>query len=388
MLSALLIGPENEPALELKEKLAGIENLCLSHHVANYPNQSEMRALLRQFSPDIALLNLADYQAACQSIGLLVELRPQLPIIAVHSFCDQQLLLEMIQMGVREIWFSPLQTEQMQQAANRLLRQIMATPHSPENNGALLAFLPARGGSGATTIAVNTAAALRKRMGPTLLFDFDFHNSVVAFWLKLDPKYGFRDAMEHSHRLDLSLWKSMVSSVRDLEVLSVPQNSSPMAFTSAQTHAVLDFARQNYQYVFADLPDAIYSSCWDVLEHATYILLVATPEMPSLYLARRKLEQLQNHGISKDVMRVLLNRSAQLDVQPAEVQKFLNLPVMATFCNDYRTVKAAVADGRFVPEGSKLGAQFVHFAHLLAGGPKIQEAKTTGWKIRRIFSPA
>ena len=205
--------------------------------------------------------------------------------------------------------------------------------------------------------------------------------------MKLDPKHGFQEALERAHWLDSSVWNSMVNRVSDIDVLTAPQTFALPAFSAAETAAVLDFTRQNYHFGIVDLPDAIYSSCWEVLEHADQILLTATPEMSSLYLARRKVAQIVDNGIPRGRIRVLLNRCSPLDIKPEEVAKFLSLPVAASFGNHYRAVTTAFADAKLVPEASKLGAEFFRFARSLAGTPDKQELKSNGWKMRQIFSP-
>lgn len=105
-------------------------------------------------------------------------------------------------------------------------------------------------------------------------------------------------------------------------------------------------------------------------------------------MARRKIAQLVNHGISRENIRVLLNRASRLDLQGLEVEKFLSVPVMASFGNQYRTVPTSFGDGKFVPEDSKLGAQLARFAESLAGSPAIKEKQTAVHKLRQIFSPA
>jgi len=388
MLSALLLGPDGGPAHDLRETLAEVPSLFLCHHSEAYPTQTELRALLDKFHPDLVLVDLADYSQARQTISLLSRLQPQMPLIGLHSYCDQELLLDLMQQGVRELWFPPLQSEQIHQAVERLLRQKTASATPPKPAGKLIAFLPSRGGCGATTVALNTAAALQKCCGPVLLADFDFHNSIVAFWLKLEPRFGIRDALHNCDRLEPSLWNNMVSTVRGLDILPAPHSELPQALAAAQTQAVLDFARQHYPFVLVDLPEAILTSCLDVLEHASNILIVVTPEMASLYLARRKAERLLDRGVSQAAIQVVLNRGSQLEVQAGEVQKFLQFPVVATFSNDYRAVKAAFTDGKLLPESSKLGAQFAAFARWIAGERESKEAAHSSWKIGQIFSPA
>ncbi len=391
MLSALVIGPEDNLMREFLDKAAWIRDLRICCHVSRYPPPADLLNLLQQHEPDVGIVSLADYDRASRTISRILS-GHTMPIVAVHVSCESQVLLELMQLGVRELWFPPFDTDQMQQTVARFLAQKTAAPPAgPAGSaafGSLIAFLPARGGCGATTAAVHTAAALQKRKGSVLLADFDFHNSTIAFWMKATPRHGLQEALERAHWLDSALWKSMVNRIGELEILTAPQTSAPMVFSSSETCAVLEYARRNYHFVLVDLPDAIYSSCWEVLEQASQILLVATPEMGGLYLARRKIAQIVDRGIPRDRVRILLNRSSPADLSASHVEKFLSIKVAASFGNHYRAVTAAFSEGRLVPADSKLGIQFDEFAADLAGMPKKKENKAGAWKIRQIFSPA
>ena len=388
MLRVVIIGPEDDLLKELIAKVSGIRDLEICRHAAQYPPPAAIMTLLDESEADAAVISLADYARAGRLISHLAAAKPKLPIIAAHTYCDQKLLMEMMQLGVRELWFPPFTLDQIVQATNRF-RQLK-TAATPDDTpiGALLAFLPARGGCGATTVAVHTAAALQKIQGPVLLGDFDLHNSIIAFWMKIETRHGLEEALERAHWLDSSLWKSMVNSVHGFDLLTAPQEAAAVVFSGDQTAALLEFARQNYPFVLMDLPDAILGSCWDVLDQASQILVVATPEMASLYLARRKVAHIIDHGVSRDKIRIVLNRGTALDVQPAEVEKFLSLPVAANFGNHYRAVTTAFSGATLVPESSKLGAQFARFAESLAGVPETKEPKSSAWKLSQIFSPA
>jgi len=390
MLSAMLIGPDDGLIRDCREKLGSVTGLYVCHHSYHYPAPAELAARLEEFNPDAIIISLSDYTQVLHTLGRLNVDRPQLPVIAVSASCDQGLLLDLMQLGVRELWFEPLKIEQMQLAIDRLVKLKTAAATAAVSAGSLIAFLPARGGCGTTTVAVNTAAAIQRlRQSSVLLADFDFHNSVIAFWLKLDPRHGFQEALDRAQWLDLALWKSIVHPVHGLDILTSSQAATRSVFSSAETTAVLDFTRQNYEYIAVDLPEAIYTSCWEVLDRAKYVMIVVTPEMASLYLARRKASQIINHGIPGDRLRIVLNRSSPLDVQAAEVEKFLSIPVIATFQNQYRVVTSAFADGKFVPENSKLGERYTQLASLLTGTPIEAKEKTSpAGKWRQIFSPA
>jgi pilus assembly protein CpaE len=390
MLNAMLIGPDDGLIRDCREKLGSVTGLYVCDLLNEYPSSAQLAARIEEFKPDAIIISLADYTQVLHTLGRLNVDRPHLPVIAVSASCDQGLLLDLMQLGVRELWFEPLKIDQMQLAIDRFLKLKTAAATASVSAGSLMAFLPARGGCGTTTVAVNTAAAIQRlRHSPVLLADFDFHNSVIAFWLKLDPRHGFQQALDRAQWLDLALWKSIVHPVHGVDILTSSQAASPSVISGAETTAVLDFTCQNYEHIVVDLPEAIYTSCWEVLDRAKYIMIVVTPEMASLHLARRKSSQLTNHGISRDRLRIVLNRSSQIEVQASDVEKFLSIPVIATIPNQYRAVTSAFADGKFVPENSKLGDQFTQLASVLSGAPTEAKEKTSpARKWRQIFSPA
>jgi len=388
VIRALLIGPEDDLLRGFLAAVIDLKELQVCKSVESYLPLAQLGPVLEQAAPGAVVISLADHSAATALIGELVAVDPTLPVIAVHTYCDQGLLIELMRIGVRELWVPPFSRDQIGQALGRLIQQ-KATASTDDRRGSIIAFLPARGGCGSTTVALHAAAALQKIRGSVLLADFDFHNSTISFWLKIETKHGFREALERAHWLDEAMWKSMITRVRDLDILTAPQTSAPMDLSSGETSAVLNFARRNYRFVLVDLPDSIFSSCWEVLEQAHHILLTATPEMASLYLARRKIAQIVDRGIPRSRIQILLNRVSPNDLQPADVEKFLSLPLAGSFSNHYKAITTAFAAGSFVPENSKLGAQFLCFAESIA--PAVEKRKTkvkSSWKIRQIFSSA
>src|SRR5438874_7731490 len=92
-----------------------------------------------------------------------------------------------------------------------------------ETTDSVFAFLPAKAGSGATTIAVNTSLALA-RMPDTnvMLADLDLNSGLVGFMLLLNQTpYSIVDAAENALDLDENLWPKIVSTKDSLDVLPV-----------------------------------------------------------------------------------------------------------------------------------------------------------------------
>src|SRR5690606_16708742 len=89
----------------------------------------------------------------------------------------------------------------------------------------LIAFIPAQGGAGASTVALNTAIALSERLqGHTLLADYDFHCGALAFNLKLEPQHTLADALRCEY--GSAEWTNTATRWEQLDVLVGPREPS------------------------------------------------------------------------------------------------------------------------------------------------------------------
>ena len=88
--------------------------------------------------------------------------------------------------------------------------------------GSLIAFIPAQGGAGASTVGLNTAIAMSERLqGHTLLADYDFHCGAIAFNLKLEPQHTLSDALRCDFRN--AEWTNTATRWQQLDVLVGPR---------------------------------------------------------------------------------------------------------------------------------------------------------------------
>ena len=106
---------------------------------------------------------------------------------------------------------------QAPRSANRFKQRSSATVdrNRPNKDGArsavTLSFFGTKGGSGTTTIAVNSAidiARLSKR--PTLIVDLHQFVGEVSLFLGVRPRFTLIDALDNLHRLDQDFLRELV----------------------------------------------------------------------------------------------------------------------------------------------------------------------------------
>ena len=124
----------------------------------------------------------------------------------------------------------------------------------------------------------------------------------------------------------------------------------------------MEFLRRNYQALCFDLSGNLERYSIEIMQDAKRILLVCTPEIPSLHLAREKIHYLTNFELDTRIA-VILNRAGKKAVfNKAQVEEILGVPVAHAFPNDYFGVNRAMTAGTFLEPDSDLGKLFTQFA--------------------------
>jgi MinD-like ATPase involved in chromosome partitioning or flagellar assembly len=237
----------------------------------------------------------------------------------------------------------------------------------------LVCFLPVQGGNGASTVSLHVAEAISHHLNErVLLADFDFHSGTLAFRLGLKPVHTLGDVFEWGQNKD-QLWESVVCRWKKLDVLvAPPSNSSIHPHGLDKLPDIFRSALHRYPYVIVDHPDAIYSSSRHILTLSDLVYLVCTPEITSLHLARRKVQQIRAMGVPGERLRLIVNRAGSwgsLGVQ--DIGKIVGVPVSWALNNDYAALRDAVWNGGLVQDGSELAKQL----------------RELGWSVMGVDAP-
>jgi Flp pilus assembly CpaE family ATPase len=113
--------------------------------------------------------------------------------------------------------------------------------------------------------------------------------------------------------------------------------------------------------------------------------MVCTPEVPSLHLAREKLQFLRKLELDKRVS-ILLNRVHKKPLLTKnQVEDILGVPVATVFPNDYHGTNHALAKGTVVALASELGRAFTQFADSLVE-EKTQDRANGKRKFLEFFT--
>ena len=377
-LTALLICPNRPLAQQFTSTLADNKTFNILADVKTYPTPQALDMRVRQLRPDLILLDLSsNLETALGLMPYITSFRPSVHIIGLHLASDAEVIMRSLRAGATEFLCAPFDIPTQNTVLARVLRLRENEERTQPTRGKLIAFVGAKAGYGATTLAYNTAYALRKEgRSKVLLADFDLLGGTISFALRLNHGYSLLDGIRHSDQLDNSLWSSLIGNVGGLDVMPAPEKPETMSFEGHQIHEILEYARVIYEAVVVDLPSAYERISMATLGDADQILIVCTPELPSLHMTRKCIVFLDQMGFSRDRFRVIVNRiSRKDDLSCQDMEKVFNFPVHFTFPDDYSTLHRALTAGKPVPSGCELGKQIRRFSEGLVGAAQAEEKK-------------
>jgi len=249
--------------------------------------------------------------------------------------------------------------------------------------GRLLAFYGAKGGVGATTIAINAAIALHKELSrKVVLVDevLQFGDHRVFLDLGLDRKSVYD--LVSAPSVDAELVKSVVvkhDSGIDL-VLAPPSPEQGDVVSEPQMLSILTQLRQMYDYVIVDVEKRLGDLTLSTLDHADLIFVVMTADLSCLKNVRLMLEALTHVGYDPLRVKLVLNRSnafTGISVQSAEGA--LKRTIEHKISNEYRIAVSAQNSGdpfMHSKADSPLGRELLEFARAIdkALGPAAAAA--------------
>lgn len=269
-----------------------------------------------------------------------------------------------------------------------LLKNVAEEKISARKLGQLFAFLNTKGGSGATTIALNTAVEVAlQNKDKVLLLDLDIHFGVVMDYLNINPAYSINDAIANVKDLDEISLHSLVSKhPSGLHVLSFKHENHNENFDKAmQMGRLLPTLLEFYPYVFVDLSSGVDRMFAPVLSQASKVFLVTQQNLVAIKNASRVTKALTlEYGIAKEQIELIVNRyEKRQQIRLKDIEQTLTGIKSHVIPNDF---KAAI-------ESANLGKPFVESRKNSSITKSVAELSQTlapvkikkGW-LKRLFS--
>jgi pilus assembly protein CpaE len=344
MLTAAIASSDLSSSAEL---MASLEQTGRVKSVKQWTIPTDRLPDATEAMPDIVFLDLGrNPDSFLQFAAQLRRNWPAIRVIACSANVppNPQLLLDAMRSGVQDFIAKPVQEGSLRDLLQRLSTDVQGK--DIVSNDKLIVIMGAKGGVGATTVAVNLGVQLasfaKKR---TALLDFARPLGNAHLLLDLHLRFGLRDTVANLDRLDSHFFAGLLTEHKTkLELLGgVTQPEEWQDIDVSRLDRVVNVAQNSFDVVLVDMGSQ-FSFEWNaILRMARLILIVAEANVPALWTLERRLLALKGFGIDQARARVIINRWHKGDDEILKsIEKQINRPVFACFPNDFRKASQAM----------------------------------------------
>jgi pilus assembly protein CpaE len=370
---------------EDREQLVVLQNRLETTHVARlvfshvgFP-VGATDPVVRQVQDQGAEVVLVDLdpnnpQRAIHTIELIRATTSEIAIFALGEMRNPMHIVSTMRAGAGEFVDRAAGADALLEAFNRFSAQRSKT-RSIGGKARIFTMINAKGGAGATTLAVNLAAALQQKHGQTVLVDFAPIGH-AALHLDVRPSFGVLDALQNLHRMDSALLEGLITSTKDgLHLLAGPPHPYAASATAAELARLFDLLVGRYRFVVVDCSGRMDSTTRLLADLSNAVLMVVQTDVVSLWSAGRIRTFLEDGG-SRNRLRVVLNRYKKIPgFTEEEIEKATNCQILWKLPNNYQLIAPAIDKGVPVAgnDGQELSRSFRSLAGLLAEASNVED---------------
>lgn len=341
--------------------------------------KSRMRAIAEQEQPELMLVD-----GMCCDPNELVQVEyvtthfPKISVILLCSTQNPEFLINSMRVGVREVLPSPVTADALNAAVSRIAAKFSGV--RTKSPGKVLAFMPCKGGSGATFLATNLGYQLADTKS-VLLMDLNLQfGDALSYVHDGKPASSLADVAHDISRLDASfLTASTVKIAADYSILAAPEDpSKAMEIKPEHIDAILNLAITQYDFVLLDLSRTLDTLTLKALDRSYRIFPVFQAGLPSLRNATKLLAIFKSLGYPKEKIEWVINRfDKNGEISLDSIQRTLGSANLRTVPNSYKEVNTSINQGNALAALNRSNAvakNLVEFASSLS--PKLEDSRS------------
>jgi pilus assembly protein CpaE len=347
-VSVVIVATDNEQRAVLQVLVDGTSVARTVHTCASFPVAASdpVTRRVRAANPDVTLIDIpADNPPlALRAIELLHQEMPDAAIFAIGNLNQPQIIVNAMRAGAREFIERPTNTTDLLEAFVRLTTA-QRRGRQEGIRGKVFSVINAKGGNGATTVAVNLALALQSAYGQTALVDLAPLGH-AALHMNLKPVFNVADATRNLHRMDGDLLASFMTrhsgGLHLLAGTNVPAAVDP---STAEFVRLFDMLVTHYRYVVVDASSRFDAASRLIASLSETVLLVACSDVASLWSAARVQQYLGETG-SRERVRLVLNRFRKVSgFSEADAEAAVGAKLIWRIPNQYFAISGAIDRG-------------------------------------------
>lgn len=349
--------------------------------------RNAIQTLAVSTSPNILMVDLSESGDPLNDINALAEVcEPGTVVIATGQINDVRLYRDLIASGLQDYLLKPFSPDALRDTLAHA-QAIFAAPKvaegGTERTHVSCAVIGARGGVGASTVALSLAWLMGKQHGRSAAFlDLDIHFGTGALGVDLEPGRGLTDAIENPSRIDgLFIERAMIKANERLSILSAEAPlSQTMVSDGGAYHLLQEEMRAAFDTTILDIPRPFLVLHPELLGDVNAVVLVAEQTLAAARDVIRLNSWLKSNAPSARLL-LTLNKSgssrtemSRKDFESSVERKVdLILPVDDKLCAQAAKLGQPVAEAA---KGSKLAVALTDLSALVVAAQ--EEGAATG----------
>jgi pilus assembly protein CpaE len=365
-------------------------------HLDSYISAARRPSMGPRIKSAAASIALVDYdrspdEAAETTRYLTQTFGGKVLVIAVASAPTATTILSAMRAGCSELISTSQPMPTLETVLDRIESLHEAELEQLAKRGSIQAVLGAKGGAGATTLAVHLAVYLAKiHHKRTLLIDQHVELGHACVYLGIDgAQHHLSEVVRNLGRMDSELLQGFVAKHKSgLDVLSSPDSAAGGLFHAEEIASTLEYLRGEYDYIVVDCDRSQPELNPAMVDAATQLYVVGTPEIAAIRDLSRTIDKLLVLDNAAEKLQVALNRfNTPYSITVEQIERAMRLPVSVKVPNDYpELVRAANVGEPIMPDsGKELAASFMKWAEEVVGAESPRQAKRGERKLLSMW---
>jgi pilus assembly protein CpaE len=376
---------ETEGMYGLMEKLAQDRRMG---KVSFRINQGSIQAAANMFAsaptPNLILLETSAVpRDIMDELAPLAEVcDPSTKVVIIGRYNDIPLYRELIRNGISEYMVAPVSLGDIIAA----ISSIFVDPEA-EPLGRSIAFIGAKGGVGASTIAHNIAWGISTLFSQeVILADLDLAYGTANIDFDQDPAQGIAEAVFSPERLDeVFLDRLLTKCSEHLSLLAAPSLlDRAYDFDRTAFQPVLEVLQRAAPITVLDVPHAWNEWTRSLLADVDEVVICAAPDLANLRNAKNMFDQMRKFRPNDKVPHLVLNQVGlpkRPEILPNDFCEPLEVQPTAIIPFDTQLFGTAANSGRMIAEidaKSPVAEIMSQVAHVVTGRATVKKAKKSG----------
>lgn len=310
-----------------------------------------------------------------------VQRHPALSVILSAPYKDPDMMVKALRAGVKEFLFEPFQPGEIPAVIKRLGGQ-RQEPEQEPHRARVLAFVPCKGGSGATFLAANLAHILAdKHDKEVLLVDVNLQfGDAYLYLMDHTPQNTLGEVCGSFVRFDYQFLESAVVRLASgVRLLAAPEHPADAEVVKPEhIDSIVAVARKHFDFVILDVGRTLDAVTLKALDMADEIYPVLQLTLPSIRDAQRMKAVFDSLDYSGNKTRWVINRyGGQGDLALSDASRVIGEPFW-NMPNDHKHVAESVNQGVPIVElypHSPAGKSLSGFAEALLAADRPAKQK-------------